>query len=306
MIELVGLGRNCVDYRARVPKVVNFDEDNGRLTDLRLSFGGPATIAMVTAQRLGAHTSIIGPLGEDEYGRMVLDFLKREGVASDLMRMSPEDKTQIAIILLDEKDGRRAIMARLGGDTATGGLTDADRERIARAKVLHLDGGMMPLAQEAARWARQNGVVVTVDANGLHPGLDTLFELSDYLVTSGRFAQLFFPGDDYDRAAKRFMEMGPSVVALTFGEEGSRTWTRNGDFYRPAFKVRALDTCGAGDVFHGAYAYGLARGWDLTYVTDFASACAAMKSANIEDYLGIPRLPELQAFLAAHGIKNPD
>lgn len=305
MIELVGLGHNCVDYRARVSKVADFDGDNGELLDLRLSYGGPATIAMIAAQRLGAQTSLISSVGDDEYGKMVIDVLKREGVAADLMRVSSATKTQVAVIMVDAQDGRRAINVRAGG-VVEYGLTEAEKRRIARAKVLHLDGGLMPLAQEAARWARENGVKVTLDANVPKPGMAELIGLCDYLVTSTVFPRRFFPDfKDYDEAARRLLDMGPSVVAVTFGSEGSRTWTRDGAFHRPAFKVRALDTCGAGDTFHGAYAYGVARGWDLPYITDFASACAAMKIANVDDYLGIPTLAELQAFMAANGVPTP-
>ncbi len=305
MIRMVGLGHNCVDYRARVPKVVDFDGENGRLSDLRVSYGGPATIAMITAQRLGASTSVIGSLGDDEYGGMVLDLLSREGVSGDLMRISSKTQTQIAVVLVDEKDGRRAIMARAGGIVEYG-LTEEEKKRIAAAKVLHLDGHLMPLAQAAATWARANGVLVTMDANTNREGMSALIPSIDYLVTSTLFPKQYFPDFvSYEQAAQRFLEMGPRVVVVTFGDDGSHTWTRDGDFHRPAFQVRAVDTCGAGDVFHGAYAYGVGRGWDLTYITDFASACAAMKIANDDDDLGMPTLGDLRAFLESRGIENP-
>jgi sulfofructose kinase len=216
------------------------------------------------------------------------------------------ERTQVAVILINESDGKRAIYARIGPD-ADRGLSDADRERIARAKVLHLDGHLMELAQEAARFAREHGVLVTVDANTLKPDMGGLIALTDYLITSAVFPKRFFPDcDDYDEAGRRFLQMGPKVVATTFGERGSRTWTIDGAFDRPTFKVDVIDTTGAGDVFHGAYAYGLARGWDLPYVTDFASACAAMKCRMLGGQPGIPTLPNLRAFLAERGVKNPD
>ncbi len=134
-----------------------------------------------------------------------------------------------------------------------------------------------------------------------------LVRLTDYLITSAAFPKRFFADFvDYDDAARRFLALGPRVVVTTFGERGSRTWTGEGSFWRTTFPVEAVDTTGAGDVFHGAYAYGLARGWGLAYVTDFASACAAMKCRRLGGQAGIPTLPELHDFLDQHGVQSPD
>ena len=305
MIELVGLGHNCLDNLARVPRMIDFDE-NGRLSELAVNFGGPATTAMVAAQRLGASTTVIGVVGDDAPGEAVVEALRREGVRTDLMRVKVGGRTQVAVVLVRESDGKRAIFARLGPD-ADAGLTDADKARIARAKVLHLDGHLMRLAQEAARFAREHGVLVSVDANTVKEDMASLIGLTDYLVTSAAFPRRFFPDfTDYGEAARRLLAMGPRVVATTVGERGSTTWTREGTFSRKAFAVEVVDTTGAGDVFHGAYVYGLAHGWDLVYVTDFASACAAMKCRKLGGQPGIPTLPELRAFLAENGIQNPD
>ncbi|MHB1134246.1 MAG: carbohydrate kinase family protein [Chloroflexota bacterium] len=306
MLELVGLGHNCVDTLARVPAMIDFDE-NGRLSELGTGIGGPATTAMVAAQRLGASTTVIGVVGDDAPGAAVLDALRREGVRTDLMRVTKGGLSQVAVVLIRESDGKRAILARQGPENESG-LSAADRERIARARVLHLDGKLMPLAQEAARFARERGVLVSLDANTLKPDIGTLVGLTDYLITSAHFPRAFFADfTDYDAAARRFLALGPRVVVTTFGEKGSRTWTREGEvFDRPTFPVEVVDTTGAGDVFHGAYVYGLARGWNRTYITDFASACAAMKCRQLGGQPGIPTLPALRAFLAERGVENPD
>ena len=163
----------------------------------------------------------------------------------------------------------------------------------------------MNTALEAARWAREHGVIVSVDASSVLPGIDVLIGLTDYLVTSAWFPELFTGLSDYDAAARQLLDLGPSVVVVTLGENGSRTWTRECSFARSAFKVRAVDTTGAGDVFHGAYIYGITRGWDLGYLADFASAAAAMKCRRLGGQAGIPTLKELHSFLAENGIRSP-
>jgi sulfofructose kinase len=69
-------------------------------------------------------------------------------------------------------------------------------------------------------------------------------------------------------------------------------------FHQPAFRVRVVDTTGCGDVFHGAFLYGVLRGWDLRRVARFASAVAALKCRKLGGRAGIPRLGEVEEFLA--------
>jgi len=86
------------------------------------------------------------------------------------------------------------------------------------------------------------------------------------------------------------------------GKRGSITVSHNSAFKTPAFKIHAVDTTGAGDVFHGGYIYGLLQGWDIKVTVLFASALAAMKCLEIGGRSGIPILKEVMDFLHMHGL----
>ena len=88
---------------------------------------------------------------------------------------------------------------------------------------------------------------------------------------------------------------------MTQGEHGSYTLTAEAEFSTPAFRVPVVDTTGAGDVFHGAYLYGLLQGWDLNSTAAFAGATAALKCTQLGGRAAIPRLPEVLAFMAEQG-----
>ena len=92
--------------------------------------------------------------------------------------------------------------------------------------------------------------------------------------------------------------MGPEIVVVTRGEHGSYTVTGETAFATAAFPVAVVDTTGAGDVFHGAYLYGLLQGWDLVTTARFAGATAALKCTRLGGRAAIPGLPEVLAFLA--------
>ncbi len=93
-------------------------------------------------------------------------------------------------------------------------------------------------------------------------------------------------------AAVRLRQLGPPVVVVTEGEHGSWCATSDGQFHLPAYPVRPLDTTGAGDVFHGAFLYGRARGWDLRRSLALASAAASLKCRALGGRAGIPTLEE--------------
>ncbi len=305
MVAVVGLGHATMDYIGRVPKLAEWDADSTFMTEFATGPGGMTCTAMVAAQRLGAEASLIAIVGDDPQGGQVIETLHREGVRTDLVRVSKDTTTQCTIILVKEATGQRAMMTKMGPNVDPV-LTDADRERMARAKVLHVDGHHVPVAVEAARWARQDWVLVTMDGTRLSPGIEELVAQVDYLITNASFPEMFTTMGDYDQAARRLLEVGPSAVVVTLGESGSHTWVKRRSFHTPAFPVDVVDTTGAGDVFHGAYVYGLARGWDVEYVAEFASAVAAMKCRQLGGQKGIPRLAEVRAFLTERGIRNPE
>jgi ribokinase len=120
----------------------------------------------------------------------------------------------------------------------------------------------------------------------------------DVLIASERFADpLLGPGAPPEEALKALYALGPGEVVVTLGREGSMGWNGREIYRQKAFPVHAVDTTGAGDVYHGAYIYGLLQGWSLPDCMRFASAVSAIKCRQIGARKGIPRLPEIEAFL---------
>ena len=152
----------------------------------------------------------------------------------------------------------------------------------------------------AARWAREAGITVVLDADVVKPHIPELLELTDYIVASERFAREFTGETDVKRAAGRLLRDGVTAVVVTAGDQGSFCASREIEFHCPAFQVKVVDTTGAGDVFHGAFDFGLLRGWDLQRTIRFASAVAAMTCRHPGGRAGIPALGEALAFLRAH------
>jgi ribokinase len=131
--------------------------------------------------------------------------------------------------------------------------------------------------------------------------IDELVEATDVLICGSGFVQALAGVADFWQAAEAVRRMGPQIVVQTEGEQGSNTATATEHFHTPAFKVDVVDTTGAGDVFHGAYLFGLVQGWDLGRIARFASATAALKCMHLGGRAGTPGYNEVEKFLIRQG-----
>ena len=90
---------------------------------------------------------------------------------------------------------------------------------------------------------------------------------------------------------------GGEAIIVTLGEKGSISVSNEGYFYQPAYEIKAVDTTGCGDVFHGAFIFGLLQNWNLKEKIRFATATAALKCRDIGGRTAIPDLREVEDFL---------
>ncbi|CAA9575234.1 MAG: hypothetical protein AVDCRST_MAG19-3260 [uncultured Thermomicrobiales bacterium] len=302
-LDVVGLGFTSLDYLGLVPHLPRLDE-GAPLLDFARQGGGPVAQALVTLSRLGASVGFVGRVGDDEAGTAMRAGLVAEGVDIGRLQVEPGATSGQCIILVDHTSGKRSICAHPGsaGEIDPTGL---DVPFLCSGRYLHLDGHHSDAALVAARAARVAGVSVCLDAGGPDPRLLELVPLTDVLITGERFAAAAAPNGDFREGAGRLRAMGPRIVVVTRGEHGSFTETADGVFATPAFRVPVVDTTGAGDVFHGAYLFGLLRGWELDAVAEFASAAAAIKCGTLGGRAGIPRRAAVSEFLRDHGRRPP-
>ena len=119
----------------------------------------------------------------------------------------------------------------------------------------------------------------------------------DHLIVSKGFACGFIKTSDPVQACRALMRGKHKTVVVTVGEEGCICGAEDKLFRSPGFRVKVVDTTGAGDVFHGAFIYGLLKRWSLRRTARFANACAAMKCRKLGGRAGIPTLNEVEGFI---------
>lgn len=295
---VIGLGQACVDYLGRVP---SFPEEDGKmeLLDLHEQCGGPASTALVTLSRFGIPCSFLGSVADDPFGAMIVRDLKDEGVDSSFVKVLPGYSSQFAFIAINSRDGRRTIFWHRGTVPPLK-KDEVDVSRFSKAKLLHLDGLMIEASLEALRQAKGMGLTVVLDAGTMREGSLELASRVDVLIASARFADpLAGRGAGPEKALDALRALGPKTVVITLGREGSLGWNGDAVVFQEAFPVQAVDTTGAGDVYHGGYIYGLIQAWPMPSCMRFASAVAALKCRQIGARKGIPTLNEVRAFMNA-------
>ena len=294
--DVAGLGCACLDFLGIVPHLPDQD-DQVWMSDSTQQGGGMVSTALVTLSRLGVSTAFTGKVGDDMAGRVVKEELDQFGVDSAHLIMEPGASTPVSMILVDESTGQRTIMA--GGSAVDMSTLEVPAEMIASARVLHLDNTNRQAALAAARIARDSDVPVVLDADTVSPpdDLGELLGMTDYLIASRVFSDEWTGMTDPTEAAKALARYGSSVTVVTLGEEGSYTLAGDRTFHTPAFPVEVVDTTGAGDVYHGAFIFGLLKEWRPEKTAEFASAVAALSCTRLGGRAGIPDLQSALDFL---------
>jgi len=306
--DIVGVGRCTLDIIFRIPRFPTW-EKGVIYDDYSIDGGGQASTGLVAASKLGASTGYIGTAGADYAGDLKIASLTDWGVDTSRVIRHPGPDTQVILVTVHSATGERAFTHSAALDTNETRPEELDKAYITGAKYLLIDGSHAEAALQAAKWMHEAGGKVMLDGSKTRRHIpDQIRELIphvDYLVCGSGFGEVLTGESNTRLAGEKILDIGPSVFVETLGERGSVTVTKDESFDTPAFKVEVKDTTGAGDVFHGAYLYGLLQGWDHRYTATFSTAVSALKCTRMGGRKGAPNLNEVESFLAARGTPPP-
>src|SRR2546428_2397833 len=296
-IDILGLGAVAVDDFIYVEAYPPPDA-KARVLRRQRYCGGLTAIALVAAARLGARCTYAGVLGHDELSCFAAEFLKREKIDLSWMKRLASARPICSNIVVDQRRGTRNIFFDV--ERAAGAPMNVPASLIGSCRVLFIDHLGVPGMIRAARLARSASVPIVGDfESDDHPRFRELLALVDHLIVSQGFARKLTGKWSPDEAVRALAGAGHEVVVVTCGDKGY--WYSNRRMPAPkhqrAFKVKAVDTTGCGDVFHGAYAFGLARNLPLEERLDLAAAAAALKAGRDAGPAGIPSLQLVRRFL---------
>ena len=295
--DVVGVGLNATDTLILVDR---FPAYAGKVPFTReiLSPGGQVASAMVACSKLGLRVKYIGTLGDDERGRIQLESLQSSGIDIEDVVVKKNCPNQTAYIIIDQSTGERTVLWQRNDGLALK-PSDIKPAMITQARLLHIDGHDTKAVEKAASLARAHDIPVTVDVDTIYHGFDRVLQYVDYLVTSSEFPVQWTGQSDPLKALEMIQtEYGMRVAAMTLGAHGALARVDGRYVYSPAYVVNCLDTTGAGDVFHGAFCYGVLEDLPMREALDLANALAALNCTALGARGKLATLDEAKKLMA--------
>lgn len=293
-IEYVGVGFCSNDDISLLPEIPL--DSKVRILEHTIQGGGPAATSTVAASRLGLKSAFISAIGDDDAGRRIISDFNSEKVDTSAIVMRKGKTSPIAYCWVDKATGKRSV-AWTRGDTQELETDEVKLDILEGAKILHLDGHNPKAALAAVKRAKELGVIVNFDAGTVRDGVAELMPYADILICSEAFARAWTKNDNLKKALIKLSEYGAKVTGCTMGEFGSMVYANGKYIECPAFKIKPVDTTGAGDVFHASFAVRYLETQDIFECLRFASAVSAIKCGKIGGRAGIPNRAKVDEFL---------
>jgi fructokinase len=289
--------------------------------------GAPGNVA-VAARRLGLTSAFIGKVGNDAFGRFLIDTLAAEGVETSAIRIDDEARTTLAFIALPDPHHAEFVFYRNPGADTRLRADELDEALLRRARALHV--GSLSLVAEPSRaatfraveLARAAGALVSFDVNyrpSLWPGpaaamatIRELLPLADVVKVNDDELRLLTGTGDPEAGGAALLATGPALVVVTLGSRGSAYRSATAAGFVPAFPVETVDAIGCGDAFMAGVLAGLLGadgdswrakldGDHLRPILRYANAVGALTATREGALPALPTVAEVEAFLVASG-----
>jgi sugar/nucleoside kinase (ribokinase family) len=317
--DIVGIGEVLIDFVATEP--VSYIE----VPAFQKCFGGAPMNTLVGVARLGTKSGAITAVGDDPFGQFLVQELKKNGVDTSRVKAKKGTLTTLAFVANDPETGERSFKFYrkpwvTGTSDSSLSVGDVDFEYVRKAKILHVSG--FALSQNPSRkailaaveYAKKEGVQVSFDPTlrldvwsseqTIRRFYSRMLRLSDIATFSREEAAFIFGTDNPEKAAKKALMHGVSVVGIKLGSEGALAEMKDGrKVHAPAFKVKAIDTTGAGDGWNAGLLVGQLKGWDLETCVTVANAVGALVVTKRGAITALPYKDELNSFLNQNNVK---
>ncbi|MEM2940414.1 MAG: sugar kinase [Thermoproteota archaeon] len=315
--QIIGIGEALIDFIG--VENASFDET----TTFKKCFGGAPMNTMVGIARLGVEAGAIAAVGDDSFGRFILEEFKKNNVDTSRVKIKKGVRTTLAFIVNDPVKGWICIFYRSPWlkHTSDSLLSpkDIDYDYISKARILHVSGFALSQNPErqalfkAVRYAKKSGVDVSFDPtlrldvwrskNILRKTYAQMLRLADIATFSKEEAEFVFGTSNPREAAEKALKYGIRIVGVKLGSQGSFLKVRGGpEVSAPAFKVNVVDATGAGDGWNAGLLVGLCRGLEIENCIKVANAVGALVVTKPGAITALPYRDELNRFLYENNV----
>jgi sugar/nucleoside kinase (ribokinase family) len=309
-LDLVAVGDSTVDVVVPLPRFLRGNEDSLHSTGMERHMGGSSNY-LITASRLGLRVGVADCIGDDDLGAFYRTGLEAEGVDTSQLRVREGGRTTGCLVLLTSR-GKHAYVG-LEGVSGTYTPEELDEGYIGEARSFLMSG--YPLAEnpiasavaKAMRTAKKAGRIIFFDpspvADSIQPDLLREAVASTHtLILNEREMRLIASTLKLKPEPGSLLDLGTKRIVLKRGVQGCTFHTPSEAVDYSGFKVRVVDTTGAGDSFDAAIVYGTLRGWRDNDIATLANVAGAVKVGKKGAGRNVPTRAELVAFLSERGL----
>jgi ribokinase len=294
--DVIGFGALNVDKIYRVPRIAREEEETFVL-DMKEAAGGSAANTIVGLARLGLKAGFIGKVAKDREGQLLLDDFRREGVNTGGIVIAEKGRSGVVAAYVDTKGQRALYVYPSVNDSLS--YPEINIEYARQARFLHLTSvDEKPFQAQKKLVAELNDVKVSFDPGEIYArkGLTALRPIVKksfvMLPSAGELKML--TGKGWREGAKTLLDEGAGVVAVKLGEKGCYVTDGKESHLIEPYKVKVLDTTGAGDAFCAGFLYGLVKGKDLYQCGKLGNFVASRCITEVGARKGLPRTSELK------------
>jgi sugar/nucleoside kinase (ribokinase family) len=269
--------------------------------DYTLEMGGSCSIFACQAAKLGLKVAILGRVGPDSFGELMIRRMAESGVDTRYVKVDPALKTGLGIALCQEHD--RAILTYMGSVNALKPENVTD-DFLASARHLHhgshyLHTGLRPAIPDIFRRARQLGLTISLDTNWdpeerWDGGLAEILPVVDVFLPNDAELRHITRQDSIEEAAASLLAKGTPLVAVKQGVEGASAFSRAGVVHQAVEPVSGGDSIGAGDSFDAGFLTAWLRGYDQPTCLKIACACGRSVASRVGGVAGQPYWKDVQ------------
>ncbi|MBT2572919.1 ribokinase [Bacillus sp. ISL-51] len=256
--------------------------------------GGKGANQAVASSRLGANVYMVGKVGDDSYGKAIVDNLQANGVNTEYMETVTHKESGTAHIVLAEGDNSIVVVKGANDDISPDYATKAIAELSSIDIVLIQQEIPAETVEEVCSYCRARHIPVMLNPAPARPLKAAIIEDAAYVTPNEHEASILFP----DRTKEEALAAYPGKLFITEGKKGVRYSNGASERLVPSFPVEAIDTTGAGDTFNAAFAVALAEGQDIEQALLFANRAASLSVQKFGAQGGMPSREEVEELLS--------
>ncbi len=271
--------------------------------EFQLVPGGKGANQALASSRFGAETTMVGCVGQDAFGPVLLDSLSDSGVATKLVQLSEDTPTGTATIIVEDNGENRIIVVAGANGLVSQAYINEVWEDISDSSIILLQHEIpLDTISMIIEKADAEGISVFLNPAPFYPISDDILSKLDVIILNETEGTSLsgVPISDQEtavQAAEKLLQKGVGTVIVTLGKQGSVLVNQNDQIFQPAFKVKSVDTTAAGDTFVGVYAASILDGKSKSEALLFATAAAGLTVTRKGAQPSIPHHEEVMAFI---------